>query len=272
MEELGLARTRGVIYRRIVHLARMILVQALVLWQQDFLAEPQGGFIMTLNQSKCRSPADVTRDCHNRFFFCPRVESPTQTQQSSARLSGRGREQGSRVRRARPAGVQAASARQRLGEVRGSHGLSPFQRQLESPLSPSGEDLTAGDILQEHGVSEEGGEGFDGGEGVEDGPLRSAELGMDHRINKQVIFPPSFNPRQTEGCCELWLLFLILSDSSRCRLPSPCVQRCLSDIPIHRRCYRTMFGAELRAAVLSSVLCSLERTCSLVRISFIFAR
>lgn len=162
---------------------------------------------MTLDRSNCRSPVDITAGCrawfqrfNKRKSFLSRRLLPIYRcclpargsapylpmQQLNARLSVRGKEQGSRVR-ARPAGVHA-SAHQRLGEVEGSHGLSPFQRQLESPLSPSGEDLTAGDILQEHGVSEEGGDGFDEGEGAEDGPLRSAELGMDHRINKQVRF------------------------------------------------------------------------------------
>lgn len=191
-----MALTSGVSYRWVVHLARMVLVRALGSMATGFSCRNPRKFYHNPESVNMPSAAHVTTGFQQeaisiadyyRFLFSLAWFRPIKMQQLSARLSERGREQESRVRRARPAGVKAASAHQRLGEVRGSHGLSPFQRQLESRLSPSGEDLTAGDILQEHGVSVEGEEGFDGGEHVEDGPLRSAELGMDHRINKQVI-------------------------------------------------------------------------------------
>lgn len=91
-------------------------------------------------------------------------------------MSARKREQGLRVRRARPGGFQASSHEH----------LGLFQKQLESPSSPPGEDLTTGDIVEDEQMYEEQGEGFDEGEDLEERPLRGAELGVDQRISRQV--------------------------------------------------------------------------------------
>lgn len=64
--------------------------------------------------------------------------------------------------------------------------LGLFQKQLESPSSPPGEDMTTGDIIEDGRMYEEQEEGFDEGEVMEERPLRGAELGVDQRINRQV--------------------------------------------------------------------------------------
>lgn len=117
--------------------------------------------------------------------------------QPAMRLSGRSREPGSKVRRARRADVQASAehdgleegglAREEVGESIGRSELSPFLRQMESPSSPPGEGLTARDILEAHRMFEEGGGGFEVGEEAEAGPLGDAELGFDQHIDRQVM-------------------------------------------------------------------------------------
>eukprot|EP00752_Nemacystus_decipiens_P002125 g2027.t1 len=95
-------------------------------------------------------------------------------QQLATRLSAR-KEQGSRMRRARPGGFQASSHEH----------LGLFQKQLESPSSPPGEDLTTGDTIEDEQMYDKPGGGFDEGEDVEERPLRGAELGVDRRISRQ---------------------------------------------------------------------------------------
>lgn len=87
------------------------------------------------------------------------------------------------MRRARSGGLQASSHEH----------LDLFQKQLESPSSPPGEDLTAGDIVEDNRMYEGRGEGFDEGEDVEERPLRGAELGVDQRINRQVMITRWFS-------------------------------------------------------------------------------
>lgn len=74
-----------------------------------------------------------------------------------------------------------------LGESIGRSELSPFQREVESQLSPQGEGLTARDILEAHRMYEERDGGFEGGEEARAGPLRDVELGLDQHANRQVI-------------------------------------------------------------------------------------
>eukprot|EP00903_Cladosiphon_okamuranus_P012987 g12118.t1 len=100
---------------------------------------------------------------------------PPPAGQFSTRLSARRREQDSRVRRARPGSFHESSHEH----------LGLFQKQLESPSSPPGEDLTTGDILEDEQMYEEQGEGFDEGEDVDERPLRGAELGVEQRISRQ---------------------------------------------------------------------------------------
>lgn len=86
------------------------------------------------------------------------------------------------MRRARPGGLQASSHEH----------LGLFQKQLESPSSPPGEDLTTGDMIEDDQMYEEQGGGFDEGEDVEEQPLRGAELGVDQRIKRQVMITADF--------------------------------------------------------------------------------
>lgn len=125
--------------------------------------------------------------------------------------STRGREQGSRVRRARGRDIQASSEMHRAAAheeglyeeapVEGEEGesidrseLNPFLRDIEAPLSPPGEGLTARDILEARSIFEEGGGGYEVDNDVEEsvgqllaGPLRDAELGLDQHATRQVI-------------------------------------------------------------------------------------
>lgn len=127
------------------------------------------------------------------------------------RVSTRGREQGSRVRRARRREIQASADMHRTTaheedlheeervEEEEDGGiddieLNPFLREIEAPLSPPGEGLTARDILEAHPMFEEGGGGFEVDNDVEEsvgqllaGPLRDAELGLDQHASRQVI-------------------------------------------------------------------------------------
>ena len=129
---------------------------------------------------------------------------PSGTKQSATRLSARGREPGPGMRRARRREFQVSSemqlaeadegmgeAQQRvegdLGESIGRSELSPFQREMESQLSPPGEGLTARDILEAHRIYEEESRGFEDDEDAGAGPLRDGELGMDQHANLQVI-------------------------------------------------------------------------------------
>lgn len=88
-----------------------------------------------------------------------------------------------------------------IGESLAESELSPFQRGMESPMSPPGEGLTARDILEGDRLFEDGGEGFEMGEHAEAGPLGDPGLGMDPRANIQVMIARlsvSLDP------CPLW--------------------------------------------------------------------
>eukprot|EP00904_Undaria_pinnatifida_P000720 jgi/Undpi1/10649/HiC_scaffold_29.g13099.m1 len=140
--------------------------------------------------------------------YAPNSKPPAATSrssrlgQSATRLSARGREPGPGMRRARRREFQVSSemqlaeadegmgeAQQRvegdLGESIGRSELSPFQREMESQLSPPGEGLTARDILEAHRIYEEESRGFEDDEDAGAGPLRDGELGMDQHANLQ---------------------------------------------------------------------------------------
>ncbi|CAM9724565.1 unnamed protein product [Ectocarpus sp. 4 AP-2014] len=101
--------------------------------------------------------------------------------------SGRGdREHGLRVRPPRHEGLQE-SDHDGLDESLGRSDLSPFRGETELKSSPSGEALTARDILEAHRMFEERGGGFERREDVDvhQGPLRGEQLGLDRRVNRQ---------------------------------------------------------------------------------------
>lgn len=142
----------------------------------------------------------------------------------TTRLSTRGREPASRVRRARRRDVQVSADMQRpithedldehgrvggeVGEIMGRSELSAFLREIESPSSPPGEGLTARDILEAHRMFEEGGGGFEVVDDAEAGPLAGAELRMHQHANRQVtIFLTSFFCFDLRSC---WMLVLLL--------------------------------------------------------------
>lgn len=74
-----------------------------------------------------------------------------------------------------------------VGESIGGSDPVPFQREMESQLSPQGEGLTARDNLEAHRMFQEGCGGFEEGEEAREGPLRDVELGLDQHANRQVI-------------------------------------------------------------------------------------
>ncbi|CAM9105576.1 unnamed protein product [Hapterophycus canaliculatus] len=117
------------------------------------------------------------------------LESPSASRSSrygqpATRWSAREAEQGPRVRRARPGGVQA-SGRKELGDTLGQLEPSLVQRRVDSPSSPPGEGLTTRDILEAQGVFDEIGQEIGGPEEEETGPLGDVQLGMDQRISRQ---------------------------------------------------------------------------------------
>ena len=124
-----------------------------------------------------------------------------QSQQFATRLSAR-REQGSRVRRARPGDCQASSHEH----------LGLFQKQLESPSSPPGENLTTGDIIEDEQLYDEQGERFDEGEDVEERPLRGTELGVDRRISRQVSITHWVDRQNQSKRCVRLCLFVVAGD------------------------------------------------------------
>lgn len=138
-------------------------------------------------------------------------------QQHAARVSdtGRGdREHGLRVRPPRHGGLQE-SDRDGLDESLGRSELSPFRGEVEIKSSTSGEALTARDILEAQRMFEERGGGFERREDVDvqQGPLRGEQLGMDRRVNRQVM--PDSNcccsvlfSRGSASCSEVYLMKL----------------------------------------------------------------
>ncbi|CAM9608529.1 unnamed protein product, partial [Laminaria digitata] len=104
-------------------------------------------------------------------------------QQSATRLSARGREPGLSMRRSRRREFQRVDGD--VGESIGRSDLVPFQREMESQLSPQGEGLTARDNLEAHRMFQEGCGGFEEGEEAREGPLRDVELGLDQHANRQ---------------------------------------------------------------------------------------
>lgn len=119
-------------------------------------------------------------------------------------------EQSSRARRARPRGTQASSHEH----------LGLFQRQLGSPSSPPGEDLTTGDMFEDEEIYEEQGEGFDEGEDVEERQLRDAELRVDRRISRQVKMMRWFHQNN---------LFIVAGDADAVELQSTGIGKCSAD-------------------------------------------
>lgn len=114
--------------------------------------------------------------------------------------TGRGdREHGLRVRPPRHGGLQE-SDHEGLDESLGRSELSPFRGETELKSSPSGEALTARDILEAHRMFEERGGQFERREDVDvqQGPLRGEQRGMDRRVNRQVT---CLDLAFTVACC-----------------------------------------------------------------------